>query len=102
MPDLERQLRELGNVLELPAAPDLVDAVRSRIGEDRVPGLQRRRWLVVAIAALGLALAAAMAVPQARTAILEFLHIRGASVERVPTLPSVSPPARSRLSRTPA
>ena len=30
-----------------------------------------------------------MAVPQARTAILEFLHIRGASVERVPTLPSV-------------
>ena len=90
MPDLERQLRELGNVLELPAAPDLVDAVRARIGKDRVPGLQRRRWLVVAIAALGLALAAAMAVPQARTAILEFLHIRGASVEKVPTLPSIS------------
>ena len=90
MPDLERQLRELGNVLELPAAPDLVDAVRARIGKDRMPGLQRRRWLVVAIAALGLALAAAMAVPQARTAILEFLHIRGASVERVPTLPSAS------------
>jgi hypothetical protein len=31
-----------------------------------------------------------MAVPQARTAILEFLHIRGASVEKVPTLPSIS------------
>ena len=90
MPDLERQLRELGNALELPAAPDLVDAVRSRIGEEREPRVRMRRSLVLAIAALGLALAAAMAVPQARTAILEFLHIRGASVERVPTLPSAS------------
>ena len=90
MPDLERQLRELGNALELPAAPDLVDAVRSRIGKEREPRLRTRRWLVVAIAALGLTLAAAMAVPQARTAILEFLHIRGASVEKVPTLPSAS------------
>jgi hypothetical protein len=90
MPDLERQLRELGNVLELPAAPDLVDAVRSRIGKEREPRLRMRRSLVLAIAALGLALAAAMAVPQARTAILEFLHISGARVERVPTLPSAS------------
>jgi hypothetical protein len=90
MPELERQLRELGNALELPAAPDLVDVVRARIGEGREPRLRMRRFLVLAIAVLGLALAAAMAVPQARTAILEFLHIRGASVEKVPTLPSVS------------
>jgi hypothetical protein len=90
MPELERQLRELGNALELPAAPDLVDVVRARIGEEREPRLRMRRSLVLAIAVLGLALAAAMAVPQARTAILEFLHIRGAAVEKVPTLPSVS------------
>jgi len=90
MPELERQLRELGNALEVPAAPDLVAVVRARIGEERAPRLQVRRSLVLAIAALGLALAAAMAVPQARTAILEFLHISGASVERVPTLPSAS------------
>lgn len=90
MPELERQLRELGNALEVPAAPDLVAVVRARIGEERAPRLQVRRSLVLAIAALGLALAAAMAVPQARTSILEFLHISGASVERVPTLPSVS------------
>jgi hypothetical protein len=90
MPELERQLRELGNALELPAAPDLVDIVRARIGEEREPRLRMRRSLVLAIAVLGLALATAMAVPQARTAILEFLHIRGASVEKVPTLPSVS------------
>jgi hypothetical protein len=90
MPELERQLRELGNALELPAAPDLVDVVRARIREEREPRLRMRRSLVLAIAVLVLALAAAMAVPQARTAILEFLHIRGASVEKVPTLPSVS------------
>jgi hypothetical protein len=90
MPELERQLRELGNALELPAAPDLVDVVRARIREEREPQLRMRRFLVLAIAVLVLALAAAMAVPQARTAILEFLHIRGASVEKVPTLPSVS------------
>jgi hypothetical protein len=90
MPELERQLRELGTALELPAAPDLVDVVRARIGEEREPRLRMRRSLVLAIAALGLALAAAMAVPQARTAILEFLHIKGASVEKVLTLPSVS------------
>jgi hypothetical protein len=95
MPELERHLRELGNALELPAAPDLVDAVRARIGEEREPRLRMRRSLVLAIAALGLALAAAMAVPQARTAILEFLHIRGASVEKVQTLPSVSVPNAS-------
>lgn len=90
MPELERQLRELGNALEVPAAPDLVAVVRARIGEEHAPRLQVRRSLVLAIAALGLALAVAMAVPQARTAILEFLHISGASVERVPTLPSAS------------
>jgi len=90
MPELERQLRELGNALELPAAPELVAVVRARIGAEREPRLRLRRSLVLAIAALGLALAAAMAVPQARTAILEFLHIRGASVERVPALPPVS------------
>lgn len=90
MPELERQLRQLGNALELPATPDLVAAVRARIGEEREPRLRMRRSLVLAIAALALALVAAMAVPQARTSILEFLHIKGASVERVPTLPSVS------------
>jgi hypothetical protein len=89
MPELERQLRELGIALELPATPDLVSLVRARIKEGREPRLRMRRSLVLAISALIVALAAAMAVPQARTAILEFLHIKGASVERVPTLPSV-------------
>ncbi len=89
MPELERRLSELGDALEVPAAPDLVAGVRARIETHREPQHRTRRPLVLAIAAIGVALAAAMAVPQARTAILEFLHIRGANVERVPTLPSV-------------
>jgi hypothetical protein len=43
--------------------------------------------LVLAFAVLVVALAAAFAVPQSRSSILRFFHIRGATVERVRTLP---------------
>jgi hypothetical protein len=46
-----------------------------------------RRPLLVAVALLLVALAAAFAVPESRGAILRFLHLRGASVEFVRTLP---------------
>ena len=46
---------------------------------------------MLALAVLALAVAAAMAVPQARTAILELFRLRGATVERVETLPPVPP-----------
>ncbi len=45
--------------------------------------------LVVALAALAVSVGAAMAVPQARTAILEFFNLRGATVQRVESLPQV-------------
>jgi hypothetical protein len=48
-----------------------------------------RRAVVLAFAVLAVAVGAAMAVPQARTAILEFFRLRGATVERVETLPRV-------------
>jgi hypothetical protein len=48
-----------------------------------------RRALVVAFVALVVAVGAAMAVPSARTAILEFFRLRGATVTRVDTLPPV-------------
>jgi hypothetical protein len=87
--DLERELRSLGAELSFPAAPDLVPSVRARLeaGPARRPLL--RRPLVAVLAALALAVAAAMAVPQARTAILEFLRIQGATVERVDEPPAV-------------
>jgi hypothetical protein len=88
--DLERELRALGSELAVPPASDLVPAVRARLAAPprRAPLL--RRPLVIALAALALAVAAAMAVPQARTAILEFLRIQGATVERVPVPPTVT------------
>ena len=48
----------------------------------------RRTWLLVAVAAACAALAAALAVPSSRGAILRFLHLGGVSVERVETLPA--------------
>jgi hypothetical protein len=88
--DLERELRNLGSELAFPPGPDLVPAVRARLAAEpaRRPLLQRR--LVIALAALALAIAAAMAVTPARTAIFEFLRIQGATVERVDEPPAVT------------
>jgi hypothetical protein len=46
--------------------------------------------LVIALAALAVAVGAVFAVPQTRAAILEFFHLRGVTIERVPALPTVS------------
>lgn len=90
MAELERELRTLGEALAFPAAPDLVPSVRARLSAESARRPFLRRPLVVALAALALAVAAAMAVPPARTAILEFLHIQGATVERVDEPPEVT------------
>ena len=83
MTELERALVALGNELEFPAVPDLSARVRERLGT-------RRPWLRPALVALAvgvLALGVAMAVPDARSAILRFFHIGAVTVERVETLP---------------
>ena len=48
-----------------------------------------RRGLVLAFATLAVAVAAVMAVPQSRAAILEFFGIKGVKIERVEKLPPV-------------
>src|SRR5919199_2082655 len=90
MPELERDLREVGRLLAFPPEPDLVPAVRARLGEAQRPGLfaPRRRVLVLALAALVVAIGAAFAVPPARTAILRFFHIGGETIKVVDTLPN--------------
>src|ERR687887_396527 len=97
MPELERDLREVGRLLAFPPEPELVPAVRTRLGEAPrpVPFVARRRVLVLALAALVVAIGAAFAVPPARTAILRFFHIGGETIERVPTLPNA--PHRSPI-----
>ena len=88
MTPLEHALVALGRELELPPAPDLVPSVRARLEPRR-----NRRPLVLALAAAALvALAAAFAVPQARSTILRFFHLGGVTIERVETLP----PAQER------
>jgi hypothetical protein len=89
MAELERALVQLGRELDLPPEPDLRPRVRERI-ERRHP--RYRRALVLALALLLVALGIAMAVPDARSAILRFFHIGAATIERVETLP----PARER------
>lgn len=87
MPELERELREVGRLLAFPPEPDLVPAVLRRLAEPRRPLFERRRALVVALAVLVVAVGAVFAVPPARTAILRFFHIGSETVERVQVLP---------------
>ena len=79
MTDLERALRALD--VDWPSTPD----VRLELAP------RRRGRLVVAVAFVA-AVAAAFAVPQSRSAILDFFHLGGVSVEQVETLP----PAQER------
>lgn len=95
MPELERQLAALGARLEFPPTPDLVTAVRARLAARP----RRRRRLALALALLALALGVALAVPQARTAILDFFGIGGVRVQFVDRLPEVRPGHRLDLGR---
>ena len=86
MTELERALVALGHELEFPAEPDLVASVGARLRRRHRPG--RRRALVLALAVVIVAFGIAMAVPQARSAILDFFHIGAVTVEQVDTLPA--------------
>jgi hypothetical protein len=96
--ELERSLRLLGEALVYPEAPDVSEAVQRRLADTR-PSSRRpsRRTLVLAFAVLAVAVGAVMAVPPARTAVLEFFGLRGATVQRVETLPPAPDPAPSVL-----
>jgi len=93
---LEQELRQLGPELEFPPTPDLVGSVRARI-EQRKARWPTRRALVVALAALAAAVVAAMAVPAARTAILDWLGLRGVELSFVERLPRVLASAQLAL-----
>jgi len=91
MTELERSLVRLGDELAFPQASDVSARVLARLADEPAPPRRARgrRVLVIAFAALVVAVAAVMAVPQARTAVLEFFHLRGATVQRVETLPTL-------------
>ena len=89
MTELERALLAVGQNLEVPAAPDLTGAVRARLAEGRGPSLFSRRVLVVALAVLAVAVGAALAVPQARSTIKDWLGIGNVTIRYVDELPPV-------------
>jgi hypothetical protein len=90
MSELERMLVELGRMLPEPDAPPAARRVALRLREEQ-PARRLPVRAAIAIALGAAALAAAAAVPQARTSILRFFHLGGVSVERVEKLPPVSP-----------
>lgn len=77
---LERGLADLAGAIEWPPTPDLRSAVRAGIARSR----RRRLRLLVLAAVLGLLVAGGAAVAAS-------IELRGAAVQRVPSLPSPSP-----------
>jgi hypothetical protein len=92
MAELETALRALGRDVAFPPTPDVASAIRGRLERPRF----WRRPVAIAIAVvLVAAIAAVLAVPQSRSAILDWLGLRNVSVVRVEKLPPV--PAQGRL-----
>jgi len=87
LPDLERELVTLAVYVDLPAERDLVPAVRARVRQPSHSRMPWRRAAGIAALVLVVGIAATMAVPDARTAVLRFLGIKGATVIRVDELP---------------
>jgi hypothetical protein len=92
MAELETALRQLGREVAFPPTPDVASAIRGQL--DR-PRFRHRRVAIALVSAVVVAIGAAFAVPQARTAILDWLGLRNVSVVRVEKLPAV--PAHGNL-----
>jgi hypothetical protein len=96
MSEFELALTRLGRELDYPETPDLVGPVRRRLAEERRPRSWRRP-LVVALAAVLVTVAAVMAVPQARSAVLDWLGIGSVTIHRVDELPKLEQSGELRL-----
>ncbi len=89
MSDLERALGVLARELHVPEPPDLTQRVLARI-EPRAPRrVERHRWIVAVALVVLAALAATLAIPDARAALFRFLSIGGERIELVDELPEV-------------
>ncbi len=100
MPELERMLSRLGEELDWPPTPELAPAVMGRLDEPaprrRFAGLLppaglRRSLALAAVGLVVLAGTAFAAIPDVRDAVLDFLGLQGATVERRETLPTPPP-----------
>jgi hypothetical protein len=86
MSELELALTQIGRELDYPETPDLTGAVRRHLAEGR----RMRSWrrpLLIALAAILVAVGAVMAVPQARSEVLDWLGIGAVTIRHVEGLP---------------
>jgi len=86
--ELERALVDLGRRLEVPEPPDLAPAVLARL-ERPAPRRPVRRLALAVALVLAAALLAALAIPEARSALLRVLRLGGEQIVRVDELPPV-------------
>ncbi len=93
MSELERELRALAAAIDFPPTPDVVSRVHGHLPARAV----WPRRLALALAVTAVAVGAALAVPQARTAILRFLGVGEVRIEFVDHLPEVRPSAPLEL-----
>ena len=92
MADLETRLRGLGARIDFPPTPDVAAAVRPRLDASGTRTARRRRRIAaIAFAAAVLAVVGVLAVPQARTAVLDWLGLGGVQIVRVGELPDLAP-----------
>jgi hypothetical protein len=89
MADLERLLVELGDEIDFPPAPAFARGIGAGIAAEQRSRRRRRamRALALAVASFVLAVATAFAVPASREALLDWLGLEGATIERVVSLP---------------
>jgi hypothetical protein len=101
MKGLEDLLTKLADEIDVPAAPDAWPAV-----EARLDARARRTWwttfrvrrrYAIALAVILAAVAAAVAIPPARTALERLFGLGGIHVKRVATLPAAGPRRPLRL-----
>ena len=96
MNGLEQQLVALGRSLDVPETPDVASRVLAELPARRQAPARRR--LVLALAAVAIAaLLAALAIPDARSALLRFLQIGSERIELVDELPEVTGPPELEL-----
>ena len=90
MSELEQALRIVARELDVPEHPDLTTRVLARI-DPRVPRrrVERSRWLVAVAVVVLAALAATLAIPDARAALFRWLSIGGERIELVDELPEI-------------
>ena len=89
MPELERDLRALGEALAFPSTPDLADGIGRRLPVRSSPPWRRRAVLLAAVVTA--ALLATLAIPQARSALARIFGIGAVRIEYVDRLPGVEP-----------